>query len=471
MLLIPSKYFMEVNILIYNGIEAIVEAELKQKKEEGCFVEDLSEIFHKIKHISALTLEEKLEKEVQIWANEVRNQDMDYNAQLEKLYQKLQLRIPIGEAESYEPSDLNGILNSRPKGFKTVSKNLLPKELFDKIYGGWLGRSAGCMLGKPVEGWVSKEKIKCYLQKTSSYPLNDYFQMSDYAQGEYSFRTYHALKGIINHCERDDDMDYTLLNLLILEKFGFGFNTDQVADMWLTNLPYCSTYTAERVAYKNLVNQIPPPGCARLRNPYREWIGAQIRADMFGWVSPGDPEQAALLAYKDASMTHMKNGIYGEMFIAAMIAAAFVTSDAEDIIASGLSQIPSNCRLSDAVKNVVGWCKSLKLCEDILSKIMSYYGHYNWVHTINNALIVVMSLLCANNDFEQAICSAVMSGLDTDCNGATVGSIMGVVLGANKLPEKWVSPLNNELHSYINKYPCVKISDMARKTLDLASLF
>ena len=255
MLLIPSKYFMEVNILIYNGIEAIVEAELKQKEEEGCFVEDLSEIFHKIKHISALTLEEKLEKEVQIWANEVRNQDMDYNVQLEKLYQKLQLRIPIGKVESYEPSDLNGILNSRPEGFKAVSKNLSPKELFDKIYGGWLGRSAGCMLGKPVEGWVSKEKIKCYLQKTSSYPLNDYFQMSDYAQGEYSFRTYHALKGIINHCERDDDMDYTLLNLLILEKFGFSFNTDQVADMWLTNMPYCSTHTAERVAYKNLVNQ------------------------------------------------------------------------------------------------------------------------------------------------------------------------------------------------------------------------
>ncbi len=120
---------------------------------------------------------------------------------------------------------------------------------------------------------------------------------------------------------RDDDIDYTIIGLSYFERFGPGFATDDVAGAWLRGLPYHLVYTAERAAYRNLVDGLRPPRSATFRNPYREWIGAQIRADAFGYVSPGWPEKAAEFAYRDAAVSHIKNGTYGEMWVAAMLGA------------------------------------------------------------------------------------------------------------------------------------------------------
>ena len=92
---------------------------------------------------------------------------------------------------------------------------------------------------------------------------------------------------------RDDDTDYTILGLHMLETYGPGLTTDEIAREWLDRLPFTQIYTAERVAYRNLVNGVSPPAAAVYRNPYREWIGAQIRADIYGYVHPGRPRLAA----------------------------------------------------------------------------------------------------------------------------------------------------------------------------------
>jgi len=112
---------------------------------------------------------------------------------------------------------------------------------------------------------------------------------------------------------RDDDIDYTILGLHILESFGTEVTSEQIADEWLSHLQYASVYTAEREAYRNLANHLPIPETAVYLNPYREWIGAQIRADPWGYVMAGRPVAAADLAFKDARISHVKNGIYGEM--------------------------------------------------------------------------------------------------------------------------------------------------------------
>lgn len=71
-------------------------------------------------------------------------------------------------------------------------------------------------------------------------------------------------------------------------------------------------------------------------------------------------------------------------------------------------------------------------------------------------------------DYGKSIAISVMGGLDTDCNGATVGSILGVILGAEALPEKWVKPLNDLVESYVVGYNGSRVSELAERTFRMA---
>jgi len=339
-------------------------------------------------------------------------------------------------------------------------------DLMDRIHGAWLGRAAGCALGKPVEGWP-KGTIDSYLKAADALPLDDYIpHIEEQADGLILRKG--STRGNITYMERDDDMDYPVLGLLILESKGMDFTPRGMANNWLGRMPYHLLYTAESAAYRNFVYNLWPPDSATYRNPYREWIGAQIRADVFGYVTPGWPEKGAELAFRDASISHVKNGIYGEMFVAAMLSAALVTTEIDEIIEIGLSEIPENCRLAEAVRNTMTWCREDLDWERAWDRVSEKYGHYHGVHTINNAALVVMGLLYGASDYETGIVVAVRGGWDTDCNGATVGSILGAKFGAKALPEKWVGVLNDRLLSSVRDCNDNRISDLAARTLQVA---
>jgi ADP-ribosylglycohydrolase len=276
---------------------------------------------------------------------------------------------------------------------------------------------------------------------------------------------------------RDDDIDYTILGLHILEKYGANFTTEHVADEWLSLLPYQMVYTAERITYQNLVNDVPVERAGNWRNPYREWIGAQIRADGWAYGAAAWPEKAADFAWRDASLSHVKNGIYGEMWAAAMIAGAFgietkklSLSDIERIIGIGLSEIPAKCRLAEAIEKLIAWRKELDDWQAAWERINTLCGHYHWVHTINNALLVGLGLLYGEGDFSKSISIAVMGGWDTDCNGATVGSILGAVLGASQLPSHWTEPLHDRTRSAVIGYDGSTFSGLAARTLAVTKI-
>jgi ADP-ribosylglycohydrolase len=252
--------------------------------------------------------------------------------------------------------------------------------------------------------------------------------------------------------------------LHVLETYGPEFSTEQIAQTWLSLLPALSTFTAERVAYLNYLSGVRPPETATIKNPYREWIGAQIRADIWGWVSPGNPAQAAELAWRDARLSHVRNGIYGEMFFAAVIAAAFVTENLAPAIAQGLAQIPQNSRFAVAIHFVLALPEREKTWEGAVDRLYERFGAFHWVHTINNAALVVAALLYGEGDYERSICNVVMAGWDTDSNGATVGSILGTSLGAARLPRKWIAPLRNTIRSSMKGFDHSRFDDLAQRT-------
>ena len=327
------------------------------------------------------------------------------------------------------------------------------------------------MLGKPVEsigisqGWrgVSQRLSRLGIKR-----LEGYFPAAFFTEEELQNTSIRkATAGNIDRVLRDDDIDYTLLNLRLVEKRGIDFSSMDVGREWLENLPYAGVYTAERVAYRNLVNCLTPPDTALHMNPYREWIGAQIRADFWGYICPGVPSRAAELAHRDATLSHVKNGVYGEMMVAAMIAWAFVEDDVEKVIDAGLSVIPERCRLREAVEIVVNAWKRGTDWDEAVGLIENRLHQYHPVHTIPNAAIVAASLLWGEGDYTKSITLAVSCGLDTDCNGATVGSIIGVMKGYDGLGDHakrtWLEPLNDRLESYIPGLQRLKMTEAAER--------
>jgi len=384
---------------------------------------------------------------------------------LEALYEALDELDPEPDFPYVEPSTLDSIRATRPEGVRRMEMAHSEEALFDRIYGAWLGRCAGCSLGKPVEGW-RRERIERYLELADAYPLADYFPvLLPFPEGLALHDNYwETAKGHIRYMARDDDIDYTIMGLHYLEHFGLGFTSDDVANTWMSRLPFRMVYTAEREAYRNLVNDIPPPHSARYRNPYREWIGAQIRADVFGYVCPGWPERAAEFAFRDGAVSHVKNGIYGEMWVAAIVAAGLVSDDLDTVLAAGLAEIPAQSRLAEAVRDTIAARTRYTTWQEAWDALMAKYGRYDGVHTINNAVIMLLGLLYGEMDFGSTISIAVMGGLDTDCNGATAGSIMGAMVGAENLPARWVGPLGDRVTSYVVGEFDNRISDLARRT-------
>ena len=341
----------------------------------------------------------------------------------------------------------------------------------DHVRGAWLGRCAGCNLGKPVEGYGwDRAKLRSYLEYAGAYPIADYLPVLDPMPAGMELNPCWkvATRGRVRGMARDDDTDYTILGLHVLEKFGLGFTTADIGREWLSLIPFTQTYTAERVAYRNLVSGVQPPATATYQNPYREWIGAMIRADAFGYVSPGRPRRAAELAYRDAALSHTANGIYGEMWAAALIAASFGSSSAREAIEVSLSVVPPRSRLFEAIEAQLALFDAGASWEDGMEELDVKLGHYHWVHTINNAAVVSAAILWGEGDFARTVGYAVESGLDTDCTGATAGSVFGALHGTAALPDNFVQPLEDTIHSAIFGYEGSSISDLAARTVALA---
>jgi len=391
-----------------------------------------------------------------------------------------------------EPSGIEEIRAERTSPNRKLSASPTGKELADRMLGAWLGRCCGCALGKPVElfmephnGLPSKERIKTYLLGLSAdeYPLRDYFPGSSPAQGKTGELICPASqRENIRFMETDDDIRYTVFGQKVLLDKGSGFTTLDVMRAWIRELPYDLVCTAETQAYRNYIARYPHHGAqasepdwswvAMHQNPYREWIGAQIRADSWGYAAPGNPELAAEFAWRDARMSHIKNGIYGEMFVAAMIAAGFALSDPLEVIKAGMAEIPRRSRLHGEMEQVIEICRrhrfSYAAFEQVFDEIYALLGHYHAVHTNNNAALVVAALLLGQRDFEKVITLAVMGGWDSDCNGATAGSIFGAMHGAQAIPAKWTAPLNDTLYSRIFDYHPIAISECARRSHEIA---
>ncbi|WP_432128163.1 ADP-ribosylglycohydrolase family protein [Streptomyces sp. bgisy082] len=343
--------------------------------------------------------------------------------------------------------------------------------LLPRLHAAWLGRAVGCLLGKPVEK-LPLPAIRALARAAGNWPLTTWFTARGVPPGLLAAHPWNrrsattSLAENIDGMPEDDDLNYPLLNLLLLQRHGRGFTTCDVARLWLDELPAGRTFTAERVAYRNLLDGVEPPLTAVRRNPFREWIGAQIRADVHGWTHPGDPVAAAAQAHRDAVLTHTANGVYGAMFVAATVAAAASgTADVHRALAAGLAVVPPRSRLARAVRRGIAHARAHAGFDAVVDRLHAELGGYHWVHAVPNAALLAAALTHADGDFSRSVCAAVSGGWDTDSNGATAGSVAGLLAGhPDRLPERWTSPLKNRLATSVPSFDGIGFDTLAELT-------
>ena len=400
----------------------------------------------------------------------------DDRAGLESVYRELGQGQRRRDWGYHEPDTLREILDAMPAATYPTTVSGAPvlgsDQLSDRVLGGWLGRIAGCNLGKPVENgdlWPP-ELIRSYLEQAGAYPLRDYIPASDPPAEGYPLRECwrETTRGRIHGSARDDDIDYSILALSLLERRGLDLSIADVAEAMLANLPYLRVFTAERAAIVNLLREVPVESVGQTRNPYREWIGALIRADVYGWAFPGRPDLAVRLAFIDASLTHRANGIYGAIWAAALVSLACVARSVRAAFTASLAWVPERSRLAEALRWVQAEHAAGRTWEETLDAIRHRYGHYSWVHTVNNACLIAAGLLWGEQDFATTVGLTVQGGWDTDSNAATAGSVTGTVLGARTLPPHFIEPLQDRTRSAVFGYDNSRISTLAERTTRLA---
>jgi ADP-ribosylglycohydrolase len=259
----------------------------------------------------------------------------------------------------------------------------------------------------------------------------------------------------------DDDIVYTLLGLLTVEKYGADFTVAENGKSWLKYLPHACT--AEHIALENLKKKVPAEKVGGKDNPFCEWIGADIRSDPWAYMAPGWPEMAADMAYRDAFLSHRRQGIYGEMFFSAAISAAFAVDDPVVALKIGLTEIPEQCALAKAVRWALRTSPQIKNYSDARKAVDEKFKGMSGVHTINNACLTIFGITIRGRDLTKVIGETVAMGLDNDCTAATAGSIVGAVIGADAVEKHWYRNFNDKVLSYLNGEPVFRINDLVRR--------
>ena len=344
----------------------------------------------------------------------------------------------------------------------------------ERIKGAWYGRIGGVILGKPFEMHLDRHDIKNYLESVGAYPLNDRTPHRS-EKLDMTLRSKPSTLGNVTYAEPDDDIHYTILGLLLLEKYGFGFSKYDVGKAHLDNIPYHWLWSCTRQSYYHMVNMTEDRAdedqiaeFPTKLNPWREGINTAIRADFWGYIAPANPRRAARIAHREVTFNAVKNGTYSSMFVAGALSAALSQNPSvETILQGGLSVIPRQSRLAHMVHEVSDRYATDQDRIPVCDRIYDKYGHLPFLNAMHNMAFVVLGLIHGQLDYSKTITTTVMCGMDTDCTGGTAASIVGAAVGYEGLDHRWITPLNDHVKTVVAGYGEGSISGLVQRTVEL----
>ncbi len=375
-----------------------------------------------------------------------------------------------------EPSELEEIWAqcdpNRPRG---AIGSLAPEDVAARIETAFLSSVCGCVLGKPLEIQSNLAAIRKAGETTGEWPFNDYVSeaLLDTIGGRHRSWS-ETVRENIAFVAPDDDLNYSILGMLLLEEKGANFSKSDVRSAWMHHLPVDTTFGPERtMMVRGAQSYIgeeggfhDPEDWTKVWNPLDEKCGAQIRADAYGYACAGNPEMAATLAYQDASFSHRRTGIYATMWTAAAIAAAPVAKTPLEIFEIANGFVPQNSRFYEAVAFALEQVRASSDWLDGYERLRAKYGQFGHCQVFFESGTLVNTLHHARN-IGDGFCKQVMQGNDTDSYGATSGSILGMYFGPEQLESRWIEPFNDDIHTALAWFFERSLSKLAKRMGEL----
>ena len=282
----------------------------------------------------------------------------------------------------------------------------------DKVLGCWAGKNIGGTLGGPFEKKPGPHDVSFYTHEINGDPLPN------------------------------DDLDLQLIWLAGLEKHFSPYQLTPriMGQLWYDHI--IGPWNEYSVCVKNISHGFYPPLSGVVNNDVWKWSnGAWIRSEIWACCFPGSPDEAIQLAWLDACCDHCGEGIYAEMFTAALESAAFVEDDIQALIDIGLARIPADSRIARAV-GIARQChregRTWLEARAALLKDSEDLGDFQAPCNIG---YLVVGLLWGEGDLGKTVCTATNCGDDTDCTAGTAGAILGIIKGFSGLPKEWLEPI------------------------------
>ncbi len=371
----------------------------------------------------------------------------------------------------HEPDDLAAIHAAcDPERETTPIAAVDAVSIAPRVEAAFLTSVCGCILGKPLEVAATGHRIRAVAESVGQWPLVDYVtEELLVALGTRHGDAIDTRRGHIGYVACDDDLNYSIMGLMALEKYGATFTHEQLRWLWLENLPALWQWGPERtVNCKSAVHTlwdgskdpVPFADWVEVCNPGSEACGAAIRADAYGFACPGDPARAAALAWRDASFTHRRTGIYATMFNAAAIAAAFVEPDPLRIFEIAARQVPRRSRFRAAVDESLALVRAAGDWWDGYSRVHSRFEEHGHCQIYQETGTMINTLRFAR-DAAEGIGMQVGQGNDTDSYGCTAGAILGARFGG--IDPRWLAPFNDIIHTTIAGFHEQRLSAVAHR--------
>ncbi len=339
---------------------------------------------------------------------------------------------------------------------QTLSK----QTYLEKLRGCWLGKAIGGTLGYTFEAQRGTFDLEYYPT-----PVDN---------------------GMIPN----DDLDLQLVWLVAAERYKTQLDAEKLGDYWLSSIiPNWAEYG---VGKGNLRMGLAAPASGRYANRFKDSNGAWIRSEIWACLAPGHPEIAVKYAMEDALVDHADEGVYAEVFTAALESAAFVESDKFKLIDIALSYIPADCDCAKAVRKMlelhasgIDWkdARTQLLCAfpDSFGGQLGCYDprvpNGNWGYDAPaNVALTLIGWLYGGDDFGRSICITAGCGEDGDCTTGALGALLGIIMGAEGIPAEWKDPIGEEIkticvNNFVGAATPRTLTELTRRTAALMVAF